>query len=367
MKVKFFDITKEDRSYKRKIGSAITRVINSTSFILGEEVKLFEKEFAKYLGVKHVITVASGTDALFLSLRALGVKKGDEVIIPALTFVATALSVSFTGATPVLVDVDEKTHSIDTNLIKSAITKNTKAIVPVHLYGNIADMHGINKIAKKHKLYVLEDAAQAHGATYRNKKAGSFGNISAFSFYPSKNLGCYGDGGAVATNDNKLAEKLMLLRNYGQREKYYSEIKGYNSRLDELQASILRVKLKYLDNNNKKRIKNSKTYNTLLQGLNIKIPVETKNCKSCFYLFTIQTKKRNQLMDYLKLNGIDTLIHYPVPIHMQKSYKDLGYKKGDFPISEEIADTTVSLPFYANLSKKEIIYVVKKIKSFYGL
>lgn len=361
MKVKFFDITREDFEIKKEIDEAMKRVIRSSSFILGEEVEEFEEEYSKYIGVKHVVGVGSGTDALFLSIKALGIGKGDEVILPSFTFIATALAVSHNGATPVLCDIDPKTHSIDASLIEKKITKKTKAIIPVHLYGNPANMDEIMKIAKKHKLYVIEDAAQAHGAIYKNKKIGSIGDLACFSFYPSKNLGCYGDGGAVVTNDDKLAKKIKLLRNYGQERKYFSKLKGFNNRLDGIQAAILRVKLKRLDEINKKRRENAGNFRTILSKTNVEMPSETLGGLSSNYIFTIQTNKRDEALQKLTQRGIQVLIHYPVPVHRQEAYKELGYKTGDFPVSEKIADTTLSLPLFAFLRKEEIRFVCKEL------
>jgi len=359
MKIKFFDLQREDSPIRKEIDKSIEKTIDKSDFIFGEEVTKFETELANYLGVKHVITVGSGTDALIISLMALGIGKGDEIIVPAFSFVATAFAATLVGAKPVFVDVLESTHNINPDEIKKKITKKTRVIIPVHLYGNPSDMDVILTIAKKHKIWVLEDAAQAHGATYKGRKAGTLGNIAAFSFYPSKNLGAYGDGGAISTNDSKLAEKVRLIRNYGQIKKYYSQTIGFNSRLDSIQAAILRVKLRRLDQINSKRREKVSLYRKLLKRLNVKFPVETSGAKSSNYIFTTQVKNRDKIIEKLAKKGIVALIHYPVPIHLQKAYKDLGYKKGDFPISEEVAETTLSLPLFASLRKSEIEYIVK--------
>lgn len=363
MKIKFFDLIREDSEIVSDIRQAIEIVVNSSDFVLGEEVKKFEEEFASYLNIKHVITCGSGTDALFLSIKALGIGEGDEVILPAFTFIATVLAVSNNSAKPVLVDIDPLTHSIDVGKIEAVITPNTKAIIPVHLYGNPADMDKILSIAKKHKLLVIEDAAQAHGATYRGKKAGTMGDLGCFSFYPSKNLGAYGDGGAITTNNDKLAEKLRLLKNYGQPKKYFSKIKGFNSRLDSIQAAILRVKLKKLDENNKERRKNALLYKELLKNIDIKIPLETSDSKSVYHIFPVLVNKRDLLIKELRKKGVNTLIHYPIPIHLQESYVELGYRKGDFSVSERVARTTLSLPMYSKLTEKEIRFICKQTKT----
>ena len=363
MNIKFFDLKREDSDISSKIAEAINSVVDSSDFILGSEVDKFEKEFASYLGAKHVVSVASGTDAIFLAIRALGIGEGDEVIVPSLTFISTALSVSHNAATPIFVDVDQKTHAIDVSEIEKKITTKTKAILPVHLYGNPADMNSIMEIAKKHKLYVIEDAAQAHGANYKGQRAGTIGDMGCFSFYPSKNLGGYGDGGAVATNNDELAAKLRSLRNYGQEKKYYSKIKGFNSRLDNIQAAILRLKLATLEEKNNKRRLNSNLYKQKLRDLDLSIPEETVDSSSCCYLFTIHNKRRDEISKSLSDKGIQTLIHYPVPVHLQEDYRELKYKKGDLPVSEQIADTTLSLPMYSALTEEEIDYICSSIRS----
>lgn len=363
MKIPFVDLQKEQKTLKNAIEKTMNKVMKKGNFILGEEVSAFEKSFAKYLGAKYVIGVASGTDALVLSLKALGIGVGDEVIVPSLTFIATALAVSVTGATPVFVDVDEESHTIDPNGIERKITDKTKAIIPVHLYGNPANLSKIIEIAKKHKLFVIEDAAQAHGATYKGKKVGSFGEFGCFSFYPTKNLGACGDGGAIATNSSVLAAKINLLRNYGQEKKYHSKTFGYNSRLDELQAAILLVKLKHLDEWNKRRRELAKVYKEELKKI-VGIPGETSNASSVFHLFTIQTFKRDFLLKELENNGIISLIHYPVPLHLQEAYSYLGYKRGDFPVSERIAKNTLSLPIHPFLKESHIKFIAEVIRSF---
>lgn len=357
MKIPFADLKKEHKLIKEELEKAIENVFAKGNYILGENVREFEKEWAKYLGAKYCFTVGNGTDALFLSLKALGIKEGDEVIVPDFTFVATAFAVSNTGATPVFVDVGIDSYNINPKEIESKISEKTKAIIVVHIYGNPADMDSILKIAKKYKLLVIEDAAQAHGAVYKNKKVGTIGDIGCFSFYPTKNLGCYGDAGAIVTNNTLIANKIMLLRNYGEGKKYYSEIIGYNSRTDEVQAAILHVKLKNLDKWNELRKEKVKLYKKFLKDC---VSFQ-KEENSVYHIFSIRTKNRNSLMSALGREGVSSLIHYPVPLHMQKAYRDLGYKKTDFPVSLEIAKTEISLPIYPFLTEREISYIANII------
>jgi dTDP-4-amino-4,6-dideoxygalactose transaminase len=365
MNIQFVDVQKQYQTYKKELDEAIHSVLNKSNYILGEEVHQFEKEFAAYCQTKHCIAVASGTDALFLALKALDIGPGDEVITVANTFIASVITISMSGATPVLVDMDPQTYNIDVTTIEKKITKKTKAIMPVHLYGQPADMDALKKIAKKHKLYIIEDACQAHGARYKGKRVGGIADIAAFSFYPGKNLGAYGDGGALTTNDNKLAEKLYLLRNYGQKVKYHHLIKGYNSRLDTIQAAVLRTKLKHLDTWNKKRREHAEQYDSLLSELGMVTPHVLPQTEHVYHLYVIQVQKRDKLIEYLGKHGISALIHYPVPVHLQKAYKELGYKEGDFPITEAFTKNIVSLPMFAELEKKEIEYICEKIKDFY--
>ena len=334
---------------------------------MGENVKKFEQEFAKFCNTKYAIGVGNGTDALYLALRALGVKKGDEVIIPAKTFVATAEPITLNGAKSVLVDIDPETFNIDTKQIEKAITKRTKAIMPVHLYGQPSDMAPILKIAKKHKLFVIEDAAQAHGANYKGKKVGSMGDVSCFSFFPAKNLGAYGDGGIVVTNNQKIAEKIFMLRDHGRRDKhadqYTHQTEGVNSRLDELQAAILRVKLRHLPDWNRKRQKNTKIYNSFLKKIKeIKVPKIQPGFESVYHLYVIRTNNRDALKKALKEIGIATGVHYPIPLHLQPALKYLGYKKGDFPEAEKAAKEVLSLPMYPELSKRQIKFIADSIQ-----
>ena len=364
MKVDVFTLKRQYEYIKDEIKGPIEEVMTSGAFIMGEDVGLFEKEFAEYCGVKYGIGVNSGTDALFLACLSCGIGKGDEVIVMPYTYIATTLAISMTGAKPVFVDIDEKTYNIDISKVESSITKNTKAILPVHLYGHPVDMDPLVEIAKKHNLKIIEDCAQAHGALYKSKKVGSFSDASCFSFYPTKNLGAFGDGGIVLTNSEKIKEKLVLLRDYGRKDRYKHIIKGYNSRLDTLQAAILRVKLKHLDEWNEKRRKNATLYTKLLKEkkIDIILPHEAEYAKHVYHLYAVRVKNRKTVMNGLAEKGVRTLMHYSIPIHLQEAYKDLGHKKGDFPISEKCCEEILSLPMYPELSEEEIKYVVDKLQ-----
>lgn len=364
MDIKFLDFERQYGTLAKEVQEAIARVFKRQWFVLGPEVEAFEEEFAKYLGVKYIVGLNSGTDALEFCLRALEIGPGDEVITPANSYIATSLAISYVGAKPVLVDCDPHTYQVDVAQIEKKITKKTKAILPVHLYGAPCEIDKIMKIAKKHKIFVVEDVAQAVGTTLNGKKMGSFGDINAFSFYPGKNLGAYGDAGAVATNSKKLYEKAKFWRNYGQTKKYHHVTFGRNSRLDEIQAAILRVKLKYIDEWNVLRREVANNYHEALST--IKTQKLLPSGESNYHLFVIETKKRDQLQKFLEKNNIGTLIHYPIPIHLQKTYKHLGYKKGHFPVAEKIAKSILSLPMYPGLSKKEIKHIGQQINSFFS-
>jgi dTDP-4-amino-4,6-dideoxygalactose transaminase len=367
MKINLVDIQKQYREHEKEIDAAIKKVTTKGDFILGEDVKLFEEEFAKFCDTKYCIGVASGTDALFFALKALEIGAGDEVITAANTFIATTLAISMTGAKPVLVDMDPRTYNIDISQIEKKITKKTKAIIPVHLYGQPADIDPIKKLAKKYKLKILEDAAQAQGARYKGKRTGGLGDIAGFSFYPGKNIGAFGDAGAITTNDKKLAEKIILLRNWGMKVKYYHEIKGYNSRLDTIQAAVLRVKLKHLDRWNKRRRSIAKKYDSLFADTSFVIPHMLPDVESVYHVYLIQVPKRDALLEFLKKNDINAGIHYPIPLHLQKANKDLGYKKGDFPNTEQYSKKIISLPIYPELTDEEVEYIVGKVKKFYSV
>jgi len=358
------DTKRQYLSIKKEIDSAIQKTIDKGWFILGENVEAFEKEFAGYLGAKHAVGVGSGTEALHLALVAIGIKEGDEVITAPNTAVPTVSAISFANAKPVFVDIDPTSFNIDVTKIEKSITKRTKAIIPVHLYGQSADMGPVMKIARKHGIKVIEDACQAHGTEYKGRKVGTIGNIGCFSFYPSKNLGCYGDGGMCVTNDPRLSEKIWLLRNYGQKQRYYHSIKGFNSRLDELQAAVLRVKLKYLDKWNAKRRSIAIMYDDLLRDSDVQTPKEMPYSKHVYHLYVIKSRKRDALQEYLAKNDVNTLIHYPIPVHVQDAYLDLKLKKGSYPVSERNAKEILSLPMFPELTENEIMQIVSLIRAF---
>lgn len=366
MNVPSVDLKRQYLSIKNEIDAKIGEVLESTQFILGPNVEAFEKEFAEYCGVKHAVGVSSGNDALFLSLKALGIDSGDEVISVPNTFISTIDSISHNQARPVLVEIDAQSYNIDTSRIKEKINKNTKAILPVHLFGQICDMDELIDLAKDYDLFLVEDAAQAHGAEFKGRKAGSFGDIGCFSFYPSKNLGAFGDGGVVVTNNEEIAEKIRMLRNYGQRKKYDHIYKGYNCRLDEIQAAVLRVKLKYLDKWNEMRRRNAKYYDDLLGEISqIETPVEKELRKHIYYVYVIRCENRDKLKLWLDSKNVSTGIHYPIPIHLLEAYKYLGYQKGSFPITEKYAKEILSLPMFPELTGTEIEYVCSNIVEFY--
>ena len=366
MKIPLVDLKIQYQAIKEEIGAAIMEVLDRGDFILGSSVSSFEEEFSKFCDSKYCIGVASGTDALFLSLKSLGIGAGDEVIAPANTFIATVLAISYSGASPVLIDVDPETYNIDLKKLEEKITSKTKAIVPVHLYGRPVNMDALGAIANKYNLNIVEDACQAHGAAWKDKKVGSFGDLGCFSFYPGKNLGAYGDGGAIVTSSEKLCQKLKLLRNYGSTKKYYHDIIGYNSRLDTIQAAILRVKLRYLKEWSSKRLANAKLYNQKLKDIgDLVLPGIDKDNLSVFHLYVVRTKSRDELLKYLKENDVHCGIHYPVPIYSLDAYSSLGLKKEDFPVTEELSKQILSLPMYAELGEEQINNVVNLIKKFY--
>ncbi|MEW6606250.1 MAG: DegT/DnrJ/EryC1/StrS family aminotransferase [bacterium] len=364
MKIPFVDLKSQYQSIEQEVKEAVIKVMEQANFILGEEVKLFEEEFARLCEAKYGIGVASGTDALHLALLACGIAEGDEVILPANTFIATPLAVSQAGAKPVLVDIDSLTYNIDLSKIEECITLRTKAIMPVHLYGQPVDMDVLTNLAKKYNLWIIEDACQAHLAEYNGRKVGAIGDIGAFSFYPGKNLGAYGDGGLVVTNNAQLAEKVKMLRDYGQKVKYHHLFKGFNSRLDTMQAAILRVKLKYLEKWNSLRIQHAQKYSELLGGTEVITPTKAPYAKHVYHLYVIRTKQRDELQKYLTDKGISVGIHYPIPIHLQKAYEDLEYKIGTFPITEKYANEILSLPMFPELTVEQIEMVVNSIKEF---
>ena len=349
---------------KEELDEAILRVANSGWYIGGAEVELFEHNFAKYCGAKHAVGVANGLDALRLCLLAMGVGQGDEVIVPSNTYIATWLAVSQCGATPVPVEPDPLTFNIDSSKIEQAITPRTKAILPVHLYGEPADLDQLLTISKKYSLFLLEDAAQAHGAVYKGKRIGSHGDAIAWSFYPGKNLGGMGDGGAITTNNTKLAERLCLLRNYGSSEKYVNHIKGFNSRLDPIQAAILNVKLNHLDIWNHKRKLIANQYLDAFKNYSITTPYLNKFSESAWHLFVVQHPQREKLQQFLASRNIGTLIHYPIPPHLQEAYSDLRINKGSLPIAERLANESLSLPIDPFLTSDDINLIINQVANF---
>lgn len=367
MIVTFLDLKAPYLELKAEIDSAIERVVSSGWYIGGEEVDQFEQEYASYCGADHAIGVANGLDALHLALRALDVGPGDEVIVPSNTYIATWLAVSQCGATLIPVEPDERTYNINPALIEAAITPRTKVILPVHLYGQPADMDPILKIARRHGLRVLEDGAQAHGARYRGRRLGAHGDAVAWSFYPGKNLGALGDGGAVTTNDLEIADRLRVLRNYGSRVKYVNEVQGFNSRLDPLQAAILRVKLAHLDDWNARRAAIAAIYSQELVGTGVTTPYIPEWADPVWHLYVIQSPERDRLHTALKSEGIDTLIHYPIPPHLQQAYAPLGFNRGMFPIAEKIADKVLSLPIGPSQSRDDTKWVIENVNRICSL
>ncbi len=352
---------------KAELLPSFENFIDKGWYILGDQVKSFEKEYAAYCSSTHCAGVANGLDALIIALKTLDIKEGDEVIVPSNTYIASWLAVSYVGATPVPVEPNPATYNIDPRLITAAITSKTKAIMPVHLYGQCCEMDEIMNIAKKHHLFVIEDNAQSQGASFNGKTTGSIGDINGTSFYPGKNLGAYGDAGAITSNNPDLIQKAFTIRNYGSNKKYYNEVKGINSRLDELQAGFLSIKLKYMDNWTRERQAIAATYNGLLKGMNdVVIPETAAGATHVYHLYVIRTSKRDALQQHLTAQGIGTLIHYPLPPHLQEAYKDLHFKKGDFPLAEAIAETCLSLPMYPGLSAEEINKVCDSIKAFFN-
>lgn len=365
MKVPFLDLESDHCDLQERLSNSFNRFLASSNFILGQEVEAFEESFATYCQTSHCIGVGNGLDALHLILRGYGIGPGDEVIVPSNTYIATWLAVSYAGAVPIPVEPDPYTYNIDSSKIEQVITPRTRAIMIVHLYGQPADIAPILDIARRHSLKVIEDAAQAHGSLYDNRRAGSLGDAAGFSFYPTKNLGALGDAGAITTNDPSLARNVRQLRNYGSSTKYCNNVKGFNSRLDELQASFLSQKLHLLDKWNSKRRSIAHQYFQQLSESPVTLPHSADNVYSVYHLFVVRTSYRDKLQQYLLTRNISTLIHYPIPPHLQPAYSDLGFKKGDFPISETLHEEVLSLPMYPSMSDEAVSYVSESIFRFF--
>jgi dTDP-4-amino-4,6-dideoxygalactose transaminase len=359
----FINLNQEYKEHKQEFDAAIASVLDSGSFILGKNVSVFEERFASYCEKKYGVGVASGTEALHIALKAYGIGKGDEVITVPNTAVPTVAAIEMANAKPVLTDINYENLLMDPENVKTAITDDTKAIIPVHLYGNVCNMAKIRKIAQKHGIKIIEDCCQSHGAEYDGKKVPVSGT-GCFSFYPSKNLGAFGDAGMIVTENPKIFRKAKMLRCYGESRRYKSDIPGFNSRLDEIQAAILNVKLDYLDKNTDKRRELAALYNASLKRSNLVLPKDNQSSRHVYHLYVIRTKARDQLKQNLEKKGIQTLIHYPIPIHLQKAYKHFGYKRGDFPIAEKASQEILSLPIYPQLAKEDIQKVCNEIKAY---
>lgn len=360
--IPFVDLQAQYKSIKTEVDAAIARVLDNASFILGREVEAFEAAFAEYTGARFCVGVNSGTAAIQLAVMACGLEAGDEVIVPANTFFASAEGVSTAGATPVFVDADSVSYNIDVSKIEAAITKRTRAIMPVHLYGQSADLDPIFELAKRYNLIVIEDAAQAHGSRYKGKRVGALGRAGCFSFYPGKNLGAYGEGGAVVTNDEEVARRVRLLRDHGSERKYHHEVVGYNFRLEGIQGAVLGVKLPHLDKWNKLRREHAARYNELLNDSNLTLPCEMSYAEHIYHLYVVQTDAREALQKTLTEAGVQTGIHYPIPVHLQPAYRSLGYKAGDFPEAERQASRVLSLPMFPELTDEQIRRVAEVIQ-----
>jgi dTDP-4-amino-4,6-dideoxygalactose transaminase len=367
MQIPFVDLKIECPELKREISESIESVIASNAFAGGRFVAAFEEDFARYCECEHALGVGNGTDAIWLALLALGIGPGHEVITAANTFFATAEAISICGATPVFVDIDERTFNMDPRLIERAITPRTKAIIPVHLYGQPADMDPIIEVAEKHGLHVIEDACQAHGATYKGRKTGSLGIAGCFSFYPTKNLGAFGEAGAVVTNDAGLRERIACLRDHGQAARYHHDVVGWNARMDGIQGAVLKAKLKRLDENNQRRADHADRYRQRLEGLpGIQLPYKADYATHVYHLFVIRVKEgRTDLMQRLASKGIGTMIHYPVPVHLQKAYRQLGYKPGSMPVTEACVQEIASLPMFPELRSEQVDVVANEIEAFF--
>ncbi len=367
MNVPFIDLKKQHQSIKKELKGAVERVLDSQQFVMRDHMRHLESEVARRSGARFGVGVASGTDALYLALWALGIEKGDEVITTPFTFFASASSIARVGAKPVFADVDSRTFNLDPSRIESRITPRTKAILVVHLFGLPCDMEPILKIARKRSLFVIEDVAQAFGAEYKGKRAGSFGEVSCFSFYPTKNLGGIGDGGMVVTSSEEIVKKIKLIRDHGQVKKYHHEFVGINSRLDEIQAAALLVKLKYIERWNRLRRKHAADYDKKLKDLPVQTPLVPKGYEHVYHLYSILTDRREALLEFLIKKGIGAGVYYPLPLHLQPCFKELGYKKGDLPVTEALSERILSIPMYAELSEKSKDFVTASIREFFGV
>jgi dTDP-4-amino-4,6-dideoxygalactose transaminase len=367
MIIPFLNFSPMHSAIKVEMQEAFTRVYDSNWFVLGREVEQFENAYAAFNEVKHTIGLSNGLDALHLALKACEVGVGDEVIVPSNTFIASVLAISYVGATPVFVEPNKETYNIDPNRIEAAITSKTKAIMPVHLYGQACEMTNIMELAKKYNLYVIEDNAQSQGASFEGKLTGSWGDVNATSYYPGKNLGALGDAGAITTNSYEFAQKVRVFRNYGSHKKYYNEVIGHNMRMDELQAALLSVKLKKLNEWTSQRQQIAAWYDQALKNVDgIILPKVAYGASHVYHLYVIRTEKRNELQNYLNENDVGTLIHYPIPPHLQDAYKELNFKKGHFPVAEEIAETALSLPLWPGMSKEEVFRVSNFVLHFFN-
>lgn len=366
MKVPYLDINKSFESIYEELQKSFTTVLKSGRIVLGDEVKEFEKQYAHFSTTKFCVGVGCGLDAIELSLEAAGIGKGDEVILPSNAYIAALIAVSRLNATPVLVEPKIDTYNIDPSKIEQAITKRTKAIIPVHFFGQSCEMDPILKIAKKYNLAIIEDNAQSHGSTYKGKLTGSFGVANATSFYPSKNMGALGEAGAITTNNANIYKSLLMLRNYGESSKYKNDVIGHNSRLDELQAAFLKIRLKKLSETTKARKRIASIYLDELKDIqDLLLPITEQYVDNVYHIFPIRTKRRDELQKYLFDNGVITIVHYPIPPYLQKAYKYLGYKKSDFPVAQKLADTSLSLPIFPEMTDDQVRYVAKIIKSFF--
>ncbi len=362
MKIPFNVLDRQFFKYQDEYEKKAIDVLRSGWYVLGKEVSEFEKEFAKYIGSKYAIGVDNGLNALVLAFRALEIGKEDEVLVQGNTYIASVMGISMNGATPIFIEPDQH-YNMDIDRIEEKINSKTKAILVTHLYGQASNMDEVVELCKKHDLYLVEDCAQSHGADFNGKRTGSFG-IGCFSFYPSKNLGCFGDGGAITTNDEKIAQKLKTLRNYGSEKRYHNEVVGYNSRLDEIQAGLLRVKLSHMDELTKEREYIANKYLNSIDNPKIKLPKTLEKATNVWHLFVVEVDDRENLQKYMNEMEIGTVIHYPIPPHLSEAYKYLGYKKGDFPITEKYAETIISLPLYIGMTEEEIEYVIRAINTY---